>query len=81
MDPAFTHVLAPKIRVLTSEEKDVILKKYQVKEELLPLIEITDAGLVGLNVKPGEVVECLRKSPVTGKEEPYYRRVIGDEQA
>jgi DNA-directed RNA polymerase subunit H len=69
------HVYQPKHEILTREEAERILKKYNTKPNQLPYIMITDKGLQDLDVRPGDVVKITRKSPTAG-ESVYYRYVV-----
>ena len=51
-------------------------EKFGITADQLPLIKITDQGLAGLEAVAGSVIRILRRSPVTGKEEPYYRKAV-----
>jgi DNA-directed RNA polymerase subunit H len=73
--PASAHALVPRITVATLEEVDELLKKYGIGKEQLPLMKPTDAALPE-EAQPGDIVIIHRISPVTKKEEPYYRLVI-----
>ncbi|HIO32036.1 MAG TPA: DNA-directed RNA polymerase subunit H, partial [Candidatus Nitrosopelagicus sp.] len=41
----------------------------------LPLIFVTDPAIVGLGVKPGDMIKITRKSATAG-ESLYYRYVV-----
>jgi DNA-directed RNA polymerase subunit H len=69
------HVYQPKHEILTREEAERILRKYNTKPRQLPYIMITDKGLQDLDVRPGDVVKITRKSPTAG-ESVYYRYVV-----
>lgn len=73
---SFKHLFVPEHVVCSQKEVDEVCQKYGITVDRLPRIKTTDAGLSGLEVAPGQVVKVLRTSPVTGKEEPYYRIVI-----
>ncbi|MEM1557079.1 MAG: DNA-directed RNA polymerase subunit H [Thermoproteota archaeon] len=69
------HVLVPRHRVLSIEEKEALLKKYNIKLSQLPKMLTSDPVAVALGAKPGDVVEIIRKSPVAG-ETLAYRLVV-----
>lgn len=69
------HFLVPKHEILSEEEKQELLKKYNIKLEDLPKIKITDPAIKHLNPKPGDIVRIIRKSPTAGTS-VYYRVVI-----
>ena len=56
------------------EAKDV-LEKYHCKATELPLIFANDPAILGLGVKPGDMIKITRKSPTAG-ESFYYRYVV-----
>ena len=51
------------------------LKKYNCKPTELPLIFVNDPAILGLGVKPGDMIKITRKSPTAG-ESLYYRYVV-----
>jgi DNA-directed RNA polymerase subunit H len=69
------HVYQPKHEILTRDEAERILTKYNTKPGQLPYIMITDKGLQDLDVRPGDVIKITRKSPTAG-ESVYYRYVV-----
>ncbi|MGQ9478451.1 MAG: DNA-directed RNA polymerase subunit H [Thermoproteota archaeon] len=71
------HVLVPHHRILSSEEKEAILRKYNVKLSQLPKMLTSDPVAVAIGAKPGDVVEINRKSPVSGVT-MSYRVVVED---
>ena len=52
-----------------------VLKKYNCKPTELPLIFVNDPAILGLGVKPGDMIKITRKSPTAG-ESLYYRYVV-----
>ncbi|MFH1057018.1 MAG: DNA-directed RNA polymerase subunit RpoH/Rpb5 C-terminal domain-containing protein [Candidatus Micrarchaeota archaeon] len=73
MGSAFTHYLSPKIEKMDDAEVSSLLEEMHCSKQSLPLIELSDAGLVGLDAKPGEVVKIIRDEK---KKEYYYRLVV-----
>jgi len=69
------HVYVPKHEIMTKKEAEDILKKYNCKPTELPLIFVTDPAIMGLGVKPGDMIKISRKSPTAG-ESLYYRYVV-----
>jgi len=69
------HVLVPRHRVLSPEEKEALLKKYNIKPSQLPKMLNSDPVAIAIGAKPGDVVEIIRKSPVAG-ETLAYRMVV-----
>jgi DNA-directed RNA polymerase subunit H len=57
------------------EEAEQVLEKYHCKATELPLIFANDPAIVGLGVKPGDMIKITRKSATAG-ESFYYRYVI-----
>jgi DNA-directed RNA polymerase subunit H (RpoH/RPB5) len=66
------HVKVPKHKVITEEEKQELLKKYNLTQDKLPRISRDDPMAKYLGMVPGEVVKILRSSPASGSSE-YYR--------
>ncbi|KPU63157.1 DNA-directed RNA polymerase subunit H [Thermococcus sp. MV5] len=73
----FDHVLVPEHRVLNEEEKEELLKKYNIKPSQLPQIKASDPVVQALEAKVGDVIEIKRKSPTAGVYY-YYRIVVED---
>ena len=63
---------------LKSNEKIVtedVLKQFNCKPTELPLIFVSDPAIMGLGVKPGDMIKITRKSATAG-ESTYYRYVV-----
>jgi DNA-directed RNA polymerase subunit H len=71
------HVLVPKHRKLADKEKRELLEKFRITESDLPKIYAEDPAIVSQKLKPGDVVQVVRRSPTAG-EVFYYRCVIND---
>ncbi len=69
------HVYVPKHEIMTKKEAEEVLEKYNCKPTELPLIFVNDPAIIGLGVKPGDVIKIKRKSPTAG-ESMYYRYVV-----
>lgn len=69
------HVYVPKHEIITKKEAEEVLKKFNCKATELPLILVTDPAIVGLGVKPGDMIKVTRNSPTAG-ESSYYRYVV-----
>lgn len=71
------NTLVPKHVILTDEEANEVLRNLNVKPYQLPKILITDPALKALNqnVKVGDIVKIIRKSPTAG-DAVAYRVVI-----
>jgi DNA-directed RNA polymerase subunit H len=69
------HVYVPKHEIISKNEAEQVLKKYNCKLTELPLIFVTDPAIVGLGVKPGDVIKITRKSSTAGQS-LYYRYVV-----
>ena len=69
------HILVPKHEIMIKEEAEQVLEKYHCKATELPLIFANDPAIVGLGVKPGDMIKIIRKSATAG-ESFYYRYVI-----
>lgn len=69
------HVYVPKHEIISKKEAQAVLKKYNCKPTELPLIFVTDPAILGLGVKPGDMIKISRKSPTAG-ESLYYRYVV-----
>ncbi|PIA48189.1 hypothetical protein AQUCO_01400634v1 [Aquilegia coerulea] len=60
------HVLMPKHEILSSVEKDKLLKKYSVTENQIPRMLETDAIARYYGLEKGQVVKVTTDSDVTG---------------
>lgn len=69
------HDYVPVHEIMTKEEAEEVLRKYNCTPTELPLILVTDPAIVGLGVRPGDMIRILRKSPTAGQS-TYYRYVV-----
>ena len=69
------HVYVPKHEIMTKKEAEDVLKKFNCKPTELPLIFVSDPAILGLGVKPGDMIKITRKSATAG-ESLYYRYVV-----
>ncbi len=69
------HVYVPKHEIMTIKEAEEALKKFNCMPTELPLIFVNDPAILGLGVKPGDMIKISRKSPTAG-ESIYYRYVV-----
>jgi len=69
------HVYVPKHEIITKKDAEEVLKKFNCKPTEMPLIFANDPAIIGLGVKPGDMIKITRKSPTAG-EGIYYRYVV-----
>ena len=69
------HIDVPKHGIMTRKEAEGVLEKYHCKATDLPLIFVTDPAIIGIGVKPGDMIKITRKSATAG-ESSYYRYVV-----
>lgn len=69
------HILVPKHRILSLEEKKKLLEKLGITHLQLPILLHSDVVAKLIKVKVGDVVEITRKSETAG-ETKYYRYVV-----
>jgi len=69
------HILVPKHEIMAKKEAEEVLKTYNCRTTDLPLIFVNDPAIVGLGVKPGDMIKIIRKSATAG-ESFYYRYVV-----
>lgn len=69
------HFLVPKHLILSKDEENEILKKYNITKEELPKIKVSDPAILSLKPKQGDIVKIDRRS-VYGDDISYYRVVI-----
>jgi DNA-directed RNA polymerase subunit H len=69
------HVLVPKHVKLSEKEKKELFEQYVADLRDLPRVFRDDPAIQGLDVKEGDVIKIIRKSPTAG-EALFYRRVV-----
>ena len=69
------HVYVPKHEIIDKKEAEEVLQKFNCKATELPLIFVNDPAIIGLGVKPGDMIKITRKSGTSG-ESLYYRYVV-----
>ena len=69
------HVYVPKHEIMAKKDAQKVLDEFNCKPTELPLIFVNDPAIMGLGVKPGDVIKITRKSPTAG-ESLYYRYVV-----
>ena len=69
------HVYVPKHEIMTKKDAQKVLDEFNCKPTELPLIFVTDPAILGLGVKPGDMIRIIRKSGTAG-ESTYYRYVV-----
>ena len=69
------HVYVPKHEIMTKKEAEQVLKEFNCNATELPLIFVTDPAIIGLGVKPGDMIRITRKSGTSGIS-LYYRYVV-----
>ena len=68
------HVLVPKHTKISERERKELLDKYGVSLRDLPRIMMNDPAIQGFDVKEGDIIKIVRRSPTAG-ETVFYRRV------
>lgn len=69
------HVYVPRHEIMTKEDAQKVLKKFNCQPTELPLIFVNDPAILGLGVKPGDMIKITRKSATAGNAD-YYRYVV-----
>ena len=69
------HIYVPKHEIISKDEAEQVLAKYNCKPTELPLIFVSDPAIMGLGVKPGDMIKITRESPTAGQS-IYYRYVV-----
>ena len=69
------HVYVPKHEIMTKKEAEQVIKDFNCNPTELPFIFVTDPAILGLGVKPGDMIKITRKSGTAG-ESIYYRYVV-----
>ncbi len=71
------HIFVPKHEILTKAEAEAVLAKFNCQPTELPLIMASDPAIVGMDVKPGDMIRIVRNSDTAGTS-IYYRYVVED---
>ena len=69
------HVFVPKHEILAKKEAEQVLENFNCNPTDLPFIFVNDPAILGLGVKPGDMIKISRKSGTAG-ESIYYRYVV-----
>lgn len=69
------HVLVPKHNKVSEKERKELFEKYVIELKDLPRIFKADPAIAELDVKEGDIVKIVRRSPTAG-ECNFYRRVV-----
>ena len=69
------HVYVPKHEIMTKKDAEKVLKDFNCNPTELPFIFVNDPAILGLGVKPGDMIKITRKSGTAG-ESFYYRYVV-----
>ncbi|NHJ20260.1 MAG: DNA-directed RNA polymerase subunit H [Candidatus Lokiarchaeota archaeon] len=69
------HELVPKHYLLTKEQSQNLLEKYQINISDLPQIFEKDPVSIAIGAKEGDIVRIVRESHTTVKFIDYYRYV------
>ncbi len=65
------HEFVPRHEVLTDEEIEEVLERYEITREQLPRILNTDPGALSVRARPGNVVKITRRSLTAGEAVAY----------
>ena len=68
------HELVPEHIVLSEEEAEEVLKRYNTTKDKLPGILEEDPVVKAIGAKKGDIIKIIRDSPTAGKA-VYYRVV------
>ena len=69
------HEYVPEHIKLRDEEAEELLKKINISKKQLPRILKEDPAIEKFDVKKGDIIKIIRKSPTVGEAE-FYRVVI-----
>jgi len=73
------HELVPEHVVLSKEEAEEVLKKFNIKPEQLPKILTTDPVVKAIGAKKGDIIKVIRKSK-TALKSVVYRLVVEESE-
>ncbi len=66
-----THIMVPGHVVMSQEEIDTLLHKYDIELKQLPKILIDDPVCKEIGAKKDDVIRIVRKSHTAGESESY----------
>ena len=69
------HVLVPKHYLLTKEESQNLLRKYNINISNLPQMSEKDPVSIAIGAKEGDILKIVRESHTTVKNINYFRYV------
>ena len=69
------HVYVPKHEIISKKEATKVLSEFNCNATELPLIFVDDPAIIGLGVRPGDMIKITRKSGTSGTS-LYYRYVV-----
>jgi DNA-directed RNA polymerase subunit H (RpoH/RPB5) len=69
------HELVPKHYLLTKEQSQSLLGKYQINISDLPQMFEKDPVSIAIGAKEGDIVKIVRESHTTVKNINYYRYI------
>jgi len=73
------HELVPEHIVLSKEEAEEVLKKFNIKPEQLPKILTTDPVVRAIGAKKGDIIKVIRRSK-TALKSVVYRLVVEESE-
>ncbi|MCD6541870.1 MAG: DNA-directed RNA polymerase subunit H [Thermoplasmata archaeon] len=73
------HELVPEHIVLSKEEAEEVLKKFNIKPEQLPKILTTDPVVKAIGAKKGDIIKVIRRSK-TALKSVVYRLVVEESE-
>jgi len=79
LESALTNNLVPKHSIASDAEVAALTERMGKPVEMLPIIDLEDPALSGMDAKSGDVVKIERNSPITQKVELYYRFVTEEQ--
>ena len=69
------HALVPKHAKVSEKEQKDLFEKYSIDLQNLPRMFRKDPAIMDIDLKEGDIIKVMRKSPTAG-ETVFYRRVV-----
>ena len=69
------HIYVPKHEIMQKKDAEKVLKDFNCNPPELPFIFVNDPAILGLGVKPGDMIRITRNSGTAGQSF-YYRYVV-----